>query len=170
MKTLYIVRHAKSSWRDLDLSDFDRPLKGRGVKDAYRVGERLKEREIIPDLIFTSNAIRALHTAIILARCIDFPLQRIMIREQIYHSDKDILFGLISEVSEQYDTLMLVGHDPTVTHFINHFLNDRKLDKIPTSSVIEIKFMAESWKVLKKSSGKTITQILPKTMETLKLK
>ena len=60
MKTLYIVRHAKSSWRDIDLADIDRPLKNRGVNDAIIVGERLKDRDIIPDLIFTSNAIKFL--------------------------------------------------------------------------------------------------------------
>ncbi len=170
MKTLYIVRHAKSSWRDIDLADIDRPLKNRGVNDAIIVGERLKDRDIIPDLIFTSNAIRAFHTATIICRHIDFPFQRLSIRKEIYSASKDSLFHFIGEVNDQYDTLMLVGHDPALTNFVNHFLEHNSLDKIPTSSVIEIKFMAESWKVLKKSSGKTITQILPKTMQTLKLK
>lgn len=170
MKTLYLVRHAKSSWRDIDLLDVDRPLKGRGVTDAVKVSKRLKERNILPDLIITSPAIRALHTAMIIARNLDFPLQRVSIRKEIYSASKDSLFHFLADVNDQNETIMLVGHDPTLTNFLNHFLDTKPLDKIPTSSVIEIKFMAESWLVLKKSSGKTITQILPKNMQTLKLK
>lgn len=170
MKTLYIVRHAKSSWREIDLADIDRPLKERGVNDAIKVGERLKERNIIPDLIFSSNAIRALHTAMIIARHLEFPFQRLITRKEIYASTKESLFHFIGEVNNQYDTIMVVGHDPTLTNFINHFLQNQQLDKIPTSAVVELKIIANSWQEIKKASTETISQILPKTMQTIKLK
>jgi phosphohistidine phosphatase len=170
MKTLYIVRHAKSSWSDVDLADIDRPLKERGVNDAIKIGERLRERNINPDIIFSSNAIRALHTAMIIARYLDFPFQRLMTRKEIYASTKESLFHFLSAIDNQNEKVMIVGHDPTLTNFLNHFLPNQQLDKIPTSSVVELQILAENWIELKKSTTKTISQILPKTMQTIKLK
>ena len=73
-------------------------------------------------------------------------------------------------IDNQNEKVMIVGHDPTLTNFLNHFLPNQQLDKIPTSSVVELQILAENWIDLKKSTTKTISQILPKTMQTIKLK
>jgi len=76
MKTLYLIRHAKSSWDDMNLKDFDRPLNDRGKNDAQEMGKRLKERGIFPDVILSSPDIRALETSKMIARALNFPLEK----------------------------------------------------------------------------------------------
>ena len=106
----------------------------------------------------------------IIARYLDFPFQRLMTRKEIYASTKESLFHFLSGIDNQNEKVMIVGHDPTLTNFLNHFLPNQQLDKIPTSSVVELQILSENWNDLKKSSTKTISQILPKTMQTIKLK
>jgi len=153
MKTIYLVRHAKSSWRESELSDRDRPLKARGVEDAYALAERIGDRKICPDLLLTSSAIRSFHTAVILAYGIEYPVHRIKVKDNMYESNKEELFAELSHTTDDLDSVMLVGHDPALTNFANHYLRKPK-EKIPTSSVLCLKIDSDSWKGIKKAKGK----------------
>src|SRR3954467_9846057 len=95
MKTLYLVRHAKSSWENHDLADFDRPLNERGVSDAPRMGRRITEYKQVPELIYSSPAVRALSTAKIIAATIGYPEQSIVTDKKVYHTDADTLLEII---------------------------------------------------------------------------
>lgn len=150
MKTIYIARHAKSSWRNANLIDLDRPLKSSGVVAAQQVAHALLEDQVNPDAIYTSPAIRALHTALIHARTLEFPENRIEIRNSIYNRGKEGLYELIKSVGENLNTIMLCGHDPTLTNFVNDFLTI-PLEKLQTSSVIKIVLDAEQWSQVKLS-------------------
>lgn len=143
-KQLIIVRHGKSSWKYESIADIDRHLKEKGIHDVYAMASRLKEAEIYPDLIMSSEAPRALHTALIFARTLDYPTSKIKLKEIFYHgSDHDVLEA-IRKVPDDADSIMIFGHNPTFTDLANHFLQE-ELDKLPTSGMAGIEFNSESW-------------------------
>ena len=153
MKTLLLVRHAKSSWNDADISDIDRPLKRSGVKDAIEVSEKLRSLKISPDILITSPAVRGITTALIFARTLKYHFNRIVINEIVYDFSKDALLPLLRNMDDKYDVAMLVGHDPAFTYLLND-LTGKALEKMPTSSVAKINFKIEKWKEIKTKSGK----------------
>lgn len=144
MKTIYIARHAKSSWRNTQIIDVDRPLKSSGIIALQKIAERLKESEPELDAIYTSPAVRAAHTTLIHARYLNFPENRIEIRNSIYRQGKEGIYELVKSVENNLNAIMVVGHDPSLTHFINDFLTI-PLEKMQTSSVMKIELNAENW-------------------------
>jgi len=170
MKTLYLVRHAKSSWREIGLADIDRPLKESGVLDAIKIGNWLADRDIMPELIFASNANRALHTATIFARSLKLPLDKLKIRKELYGTTKESILHFTANFENSFSSLMFVAHDPTLTNLVNHYLEKPDLYKIPTSSVVELKFETDSWLDIKTKKPYSVSQIIPKTLLTINLK
>lgn len=161
MKTLLLVRHAKSSWNDIDISDIDRPLKRSGVKDAITVSEKLRTLKISPDLLITSPAVRAMTTALIFARTLRYHFNRIVINEIAYDFSKDALLPLLRNVDDKYDIVMLVGHDPALTYLIND-LTGKSFEKIPTSSVVKLNFRVKHWSKITPKNGKLVFMESPK--------
>lgn len=153
MKTLLIVRHAKSSWSDKGISDIDRPLKKSGVNDATEVAQKLKQQKVSPDIIITSPAVRAITTAMIFARNLNYPLWQLSISEIAYDFTKDALLSIINTTADKYKTLMLVGHDPALTYLVNE-LTGEQFEKIPTSAVFTISFRVQSWKRVALGNGR----------------
>src|SRR5689334_22986953 len=111
MKTLFLVRHAKSSWAHLSLNDFDRPLNARGKKDAPFMGEILYNQHILPDLLLSSPAKRAFSTAKKIAKAIGYKKKEINTDKDIYDADEDTLLKVIHRQDQKYDSIMLVGHN-----------------------------------------------------------
>lgn len=144
MKTIYIARHAKSSWRNTQIIDIDRPLKSSGIIALQKVSERLKDSEPNLDALYTSPAVRAAHTALIHARYLNFPENRIEIRNSIYGQGKEGVFDLIKSFDNNLNSIMICGHDRTLTDFINDFLRI-PLEKMQTSSVMKIQFHTDTW-------------------------
>lgn len=161
MKTLIIVRHGKSSWAYPDLEDFYRPLKPRGINDAFTIGEELLGMDVFPDLILSSPAIRAMNTAIIIARKLDFPLQRIRANESIYEASTYQLLQLIGNVENSIETLMIFGHNPSFTSLINQ-LQEESLYNLPTCGVFAIELPIENWSDITKTKGKKAFSLFPK--------
>lgn len=147
MKTLFIVRHAKSSWKNHSLSDFDRPLNKRGKRDVPDMGARLKNQTILPDLLISSPAKRAYATAKGIARQIGYPIKNIIKSEALYHADRKDIITLIADTDDCHDSLMIFGHNPGFTYSIND-LSDFYIDNLPTCGVFAIQFHIESWKAL----------------------
>ena len=143
-KSLFIVRHGKSSLGTSDISDIDRPLKERGVNDAYTMAERLLQSNNIPDKIISSPAIRALHSATIFSRTFNYPSQDISILDNIYAAEIRVILDIIANTKGHINTLMIFGHNPTFTDLANLFLKD-KIDNLPTSGVVGLKFKFLSW-------------------------
>lgn len=166
MKTLLLVRHAKSSWNDADISDMDRPLKRSGVKDALAVSEKIKSLRVLPDLIITSPAVRAVTTALIFARTLKYHYNRITINDIAYDFSKDALLPLIRNVDDKYDSVMLVGHDPALTYLLND-LTGKVFDKTPTSSVVKISFRVKHWHKIMPGNGKFIFMESPQKEKKL---
>ncbi|NJO70176.1 MAG: histidine phosphatase family protein [Bacteroidetes bacterium] len=144
IKTLVIARHAKSSWDYDAIDDIDRPLKESGIRNAYLVAETLKKREISFDVIYSSPANRAIHTAIIFARILSFPVQKIEINEQLYsESDSDVI-QFLKNIPDQVSKILLVGHNPTFTDLANRFLKQR-ISNLPTAGAVLLELDCETW-------------------------
>lgn len=163
MKTLYLTRHAKSSWKHPNLSDFERPLNKRGKHDAPLMGAFLKNNRISPDLILSSPAKRALQTAKILAKELEYPHEKILTNQRIYLADIDTLEDIIQNVTDDFQHLMLIGHNPGLTHLAN-YLSDARIANIPTTGIAEIHFDVNQWRKIMAMSGKLVSFDYPKKL------
>jgi phosphohistidine phosphatase len=148
-KTLHIVRHAKSSWDYDNISDIDRPLKLKGIKNAYEMARRIKIRNALPELMITSPANRAIHTAIIFARVFELPLSKIIIEENLYATEEDSVMDIIKKTDNSVKSLMIFGHNPELTYFANIFVKNT-IDNISTAGIVSLVFDIENWKDISK--------------------
>ena len=161
MKTVYIVRHAKSSWESLELNDEERPLLEKGKKRTKKVIEFLHKKNIRVDHIISSHAVRAHETAKIIAHALDFPVSDISIDPNIYHSTADQLYNQFFDLSEKYDSVMIVGHNPSLTEFVNYFLHPR-IDNLPTSGVVSLSFKTDRWENIPTTKARVNFIVHPK--------
>ncbi len=160
-KQLYILRHGKSSWKYESIDDIDRHLKEKGIHDAYTMAKRLKEKKIKPDLIISSPAARAFHTASIFARTLDYSPEDITIRNHFYPGDDSEIINTLKELDDHVNSVMIFGHNPAFTDTANHFLSEQ-LDKLPTSGVAMVSFNTSSWKNIEKDNVEQVEIDYPK--------
>jgi phosphohistidine phosphatase len=165
MKLLYVIRHAKSSWDDIDLNDFDRPLNERGKRDAPRMAKRLKEKEIVPDLMLSSPAKRALSTAKRMAAALDYPKEKIKTDKTLYHADEETIYSVIHGVKNKHDVLFVFGHNPGLTDFVNSMSNESPIDNVPTCGVVAFSIEINDWAALKPGSARFLFFDFPKSKE-----
>ena len=144
MKVLTLVRHAKSSWKDANLSDLDRPLNKRGRRDAPMMGGRLAERDYFPDVIVSSSAVRALATAEAIAEEIGYPRSEIVVDERIYGADVTDWLEVIHTLGDAWDRAMCIGHNPGLTDLVN-YLADDQIGNVPTCGIVDLVFDVDSW-------------------------
>ncbi len=163
MKTLYIVRHAKSSWDHPGLDDDERPLLGKGVKRTLKIARYLQDKHISPDLLISSHAVRAHETAKIIAGIIGISEDNIIISSKLYHGSADHIYNELFGLSDNIDSVMIFGHNPTFTSFANHFLDD-KIEWMPTSAVVSVSFETERWAELPMANYKTNFVVTPKDL------
>ncbi|RXJ94893.1 phosphohistidine phosphatase [Malaciobacter molluscorum] len=160
MKKLYLIRHAKSSWKNLTLSDFDRPLDKRGKVDAPLMAELLKEKEIKPDLIIASPAYRTRKTAQIIANRLGYDKKQIVYFESLYHATLETLIDAFKYLDDRYENVFLVGHNPSINYFAKEYLNFDK--NIVTCSILEISMNCIIWQDIKKDNCKLLSYEYPK--------
>jgi phosphohistidine phosphatase len=166
MKTLYVVRHAKSSWENTDLPDLERPLNDRGKTDAPRMGKRLKEKEIYPELLISSPAKRAFSTAKRIAEILNYKAENIKIKEKLYHAGADQILGVLKNVKDSIESVMIFGHNPGLTDFVNEFSEeDFVTDNIPTCGIAAFHIPIESWTDIKFGIAELQFFDYPKTRE-----
>ena len=164
MKTLYIVRHAKSSWEFPRLSDQERPLLDKGRQRTKLMAKYLKTNKIAIDLIISSHATRAYETAVLIAKDLGYPIESIQINRMLYHANAENIFDQFYEVPDQVNTLMIVGHNPTFTDFANQFL-EKKIDWLPTSGVVSVSFNMSGWDKIQETKPNTNFVIFPKMLK-----
>jgi phosphohistidine phosphatase len=145
MKTLYIIRHAKSSWDNPLLDDFERPLNKRGEGDAPRMGKRLKEKHVLPDLMLSSPATRALKTCHKIAEVLDYSSEKIKTNENLYHAEDEEILSIVKEIKDKHHVVLLFGHNPGLTEFVNRLTNSF-IDNVPTCGVAACILKIDSWK------------------------
>ena len=146
MKTLYLMRHAKSSWSFDELTDQERPLNDRGRTDAPHMGQALAKRQIALDLLVSSPAVRALTTAVLVARELGYEHDKIVVEPAIYQADLDSLLGIIRDLPDAAGSALLTGHNPTITDTANYLLPNNSLThEMPTAAVVCIRFQTDYW-------------------------
>ncbi|AHJ99386.1 SixA phosphatase family protein [Hymenobacter swuensis] len=144
MKTLYLMRHAKSSWSFDDLSDKQRPLNDRGRDDAPLMGQALAKRDITLDLLVSSPAVRALSTAALVAHELEYPADKIAVLEAIYEATVPDLLAVVRQFPDTADSVLLVGHNNTLTDFAN-LLSPSEIPEMPTAAIVCLKFSTDQW-------------------------
>jgi len=154
------MRHAKSSWDNFSISDFDRPLNERGEKAAPLMAEVLKRLKVKPDLILSSPANRAKTTAKIVVDILGLDTKNIHYHDSIYESSLINLLMIVRQIPEDIDTALLFGHNPALTALINN-LCDFSLDNLPTAGVVAIQFDS-TWADINTHSGKKLFFEYPK--------
>jgi len=160
MKTIVLIRHAKSDRKSKKTSDFERPLSKRGLKDAPLMGKVLKNI-ITPDLILTSPAARALKTAQSIAAAYNMNGETIQTNPQLYLESKSTLLNAIKQTDNRYNTVFVVGHNPGLTDLIN-YLSLETVDNLPTSGAFAVNFDTENWEDIDSASGKLLFYEFPK--------
>ena len=161
MKTLYLIRHAKSSWDNHDISDYERELNPRGKKDAPLMAMIIKEKKIIPDLIISSPAVRAITTAKIFAEELNYPIEKIEPIEIIYEAGIRELTDVIRSIDDVKTHVMIFGHNPGITTFSN-LLGSEYISGMPTCSIVGLELNINSWKDAERYCGKTLFFEYPK--------
>ncbi|MDM8542641.1 histidine phosphatase family protein [Desulfococcaceae bacterium HSG9] len=152
MRTLYLVRHAKSSWKNPGLDDFERPLNKRGYRDAPFMGKILKKMNVSPSLIISSSATRAGVTARTIAEKINYPLEKIQYSEDIYLAGEGELLRLIERLDDNKKKVMLVGHNPGFTSLANYFTS-QYVNNVPTCGIFCVNFNIASWALIEADCG-----------------
>ena len=150
MKTVYIVRHGKAVPASANASDFDRMLTDTGVARTCRVALYMAESRPVIDQIITSPAERAYATALIIADKLGYPANKIVTEEKIFSGDENDLLNVIEDLDDSINSVMIVGHNPSLTMAANKFASP-KLDSLPTTGVVSVHLETENWAKYKKA-------------------
>ncbi len=161
MKTLTIVRHAKSSWKHPELSDRERPLNNRGERDAPIMARRVAEAGIRPSQIISSPAVRAWTTAKIFAKELGYPQEFLQREDSLYLASLDNLLDVVATQDAGFNHLMLFGHNPGLTDFVN-YLVPGLTNNLPTSGVVSVGMEREDWMLYDRPSTELILHDFPK--------
>lgn len=167
MKTLTIVRHAKSSWRNTGLSDEERPLNERGHRDAADMGKRIVDAGIRPSLIICSPAVRTSTTARIIATELGYPLEFLQREKGLYHSSVNGILDVIVAQDNEFNNLMVFGHNPAFTDFAN-FLSPRVTRNLPTTGVVSVTIDQDDWNLHERPKTKLMYYDFPKNKKAKK--
>ena len=161
MKTLYLVRHAKSSWSMPNKDDMDRPLLENGLKRTRLMIDFLKKRQTKVDLILSSPAVRAYETAKLLAWALEIPEEAIRQENGIYAADASRLSDQFFDLPDSSKSLMMVGHNPGMTDFANQFLYP-KIEMLPTSGMVGLEFDTDKWEDILNCKHRKLFVVFPK--------
>ena len=162
MKTLILVRHAKSEWGDEGLKDIDRPLAARGYDAAYRMSEWLLKKDRVPQTFISSDATRALSTAMIFGRNLGFSTSDLIILPQVYESTAKTLKEVISQIDNKFESAILFCHNPGITNLTNELTDDLFFEDLPTCALVALEFDVKNWKEFASKKGKLMYHQFPR--------
>lgn len=161
MKTLYLIRHAKSDWSNPLQSDFDRPLNKRGDKDAPFMGSILAKAHVHPDLILSSPAARAKKTVVEIAKQINYNTHLIRYDETLYEADIMTIEHVVKSIPPTKKTVFILGHNPGLTEFAK-YISGYFIENIPTCGIVCVKLKEDDWKSIGKNSTLFVSFDYPK--------
>jgi len=145
MKTLLLMRHGKSSWKDDSLSDHERPLKKRGRRDSKRIAQKIDINDLYPHLILSSSAARAKETVEVIVDTLDYE-NRIIFSDELYMAEPEDFVEILSRLSDDYDTVLVVGHNPGMEAFLQ--IIDGEIESLPTAGLGHLVLVVDSWQDL----------------------
>lgn len=161
MKTLFLIRHAKSSWDDPSQNDFDRPLNDRGKKDAPKMAKRLSDKKINIEIFISSPAKRAKRTATYFIEEFGGKEKEIVINNILYEASPHAFFASVIEIDDRFDSAALFSHNPGITDFVN-MLTEHKVPNMPTCAVFGVKADVTTWKDFKNADKELVLFDYPK--------
>jgi phosphohistidine phosphatase len=161
LKTLFIIRHAKSSWAEIGARDFDRVLDLRGHNDAPRMAKMLKMEGVKPDLIVSSPAMRAKTTAGYFAKEFGIDAQSIDYQQDIYEALVSDIDSVVRDLPNTAKVVFLFGHNPTLTYYTNRF-NAKQIDNLPTCGIVRIETNVDDWSKMNEKNAKVTGLWFPK--------
>ncbi len=161
MKKLYIIRHAKSSWKDLSLNDFDRPLNKRGKNNSKFMGKLLSRLGVKPDLIISSPAKRALKTTINISKALNYEIDNIQFEIKFYEASLEDMLSIINSIDNVNKNVIIIGHNPSLNELINFLQSKMDFENLVTSGVVELAFDTK-WKKLNRNTTSFISHEYPK--------
>ncbi len=164
MKTIYFVRHAKSSWEDARLADHDRPLNQRGKRDAPLMGEHLRDLGIQPDGLLSSTARRARETADAFRRAMEIPAANCLFDKALYHAWPRGIEARIRELPAAWDTVLLFGHNPGYTELANQLVHHSFIDNVPTCGVVGATTTIDHWSDFTLADSRRTVYLYPKQL------
>lgn len=160
-KTLILIRHGKSDWSNNGEKDFDRPLNSRGNMDAPRMGGKLKDMGIVPDLIVSSPSLRTTMTTEYICEQIRYPLENVDFQEDIYEASVRTLLKVVNELDEKYQTVIIVGHNPGFS-YLAEYLSGTIIGNVPTCGMVELTFELDTWAAVSQNTAALKSFIYPK--------
>lgn len=160
IKTLYLIRNAKSDWNDIGASDFERGITKKGKKDIETMSSYLMIKNILPDIILSSCALRAQETADIISEKLQYK-GKIEYLQELYYTPTSTLLDILYMLDISVNMAFVIGHNPQLTDIAN-ILIDEHISKIPSSAVVAINFDIQNWNELAYQKGKIDFFITPK--------
>ena len=165
MKTLFAIRHAKSSWGEPSLPDHARPLNERGLRDAVRMGEVLQQQEVKPDAILSSTANRARTTAGMIAEALGFADTAILEDDQWYLASAKVWLQSVQQIEESVDVAMIFGHNPGMADFAERAVREREvIGSFPTLAVAQLNWDVDYWGEVDFGDAQLVKLLLPREL------
>ncbi|WP_316821133.1 SixA phosphatase family protein [Pedobacter gandavensis] len=163
-KQLLLIRHGKSDWGNSHISDFDRPLNARGLRNAPEMATRILKKDQVPQLLVSSPAVRALTTARNFAQVWNKPLSQIQEETTIYEANVPALLKIVNQLNNKHHSVALFGHNPGLTEFAN-YLSNANIYNIPTCGTVLIEFPFEKWEEISHHTGNLLAFDYPKSAD-----
>jgi phosphohistidine phosphatase len=155
-RTLYVLRHTKSSWDDDSFADYDRPLAERGLRDGKRLARYIAEANLQPDVVLCSSARRAQETLAQIAHSLGTPVVRML--DELYAADVADVISLVHELDDAHTSVLVIGHNPCVAELA------QATEKFPTGALATLRFDAESWDDLRPGEAELVSIVTPKDL------
>ena len=156
MKTLLIMRHAKSSWDESEMHDHDRPLNKRGKLNAPRMGRLLREQDLVPDLIITSSARRARDTAGAVADQSGYEGE-VKVEESLYAAPPEAYIEVLAAADDRYERILVIGHNPGLEELLETLASER--EALPTAAIAQVDLSIQSWQELTDETSGTLVKL-----------
>lgn len=163
-RELILIRHTKSSWADFGMKDFDRPLKKDRTGDAIRMGEKLHALKVVPDLVVCSPAVRTKQTAALLCDKLKYSYDKVHFDMRLYESSAQDYMEVIREIAADVHTLVVIGHNPSITYFANQFAAGQQIDDVATTGVVWLEFDNPDWELYRTTPCILKGYLTPKTI------
>jgi len=167
MKHLTIIRHAKSSWGDHTLADFDRPLNERGQRNALTMGKLLSGEGFSPELIISSPALRAITTAEIMAAETGYTSREILQEQRIYEANTRVLFEIIQGIPEHVGNAVLIGHNPGLENLVSQLLFKEDIGDLATCATAQLRLLPDHWSGVSSDTAELIAFRYPRMFDNL---
>ncbi|MEM1322192.1 MAG: histidine phosphatase family protein [Bacteroidota bacterium] len=161
MKTVFFVRHAKSSWSDQSLADIERPLNNRGLRDAPFMAALLKGKAVEADQLISSPANRAFTTATYFAEALGVQREDILVRNEIYEAWPEDIINIVQSAEEAWSTILIFGHNPTMTSIANIFSKEY-IANVPTCGIVKVVAPVDNWSMFRRENAKMEQFYYPK--------